>query len=84
MGAPGVGCVASAGDSAATAYTGRMSLTLTMSDGLNLQWREWLLAGPRGARGTVLVVHGLGEHIGRYAHVAARLNGWGWNVAGYF
>ena len=60
-----------------------MNPALTTSDGLNLQLREWLLADPRGARGTVLVVHGLGDHIGRYTHVAARLNGWGWNVAGY-
>ncbi len=31
----------------------------------------------------MLVVHGLGEHGGRYAHVAARLAGQGWAVAGY-
>lgn len=49
-------------------------------DGLSLHVREW----PRdGARGTVLIVHGLGEHSGRYEHVAARFNGWGWNVVGY-
>lgn len=35
------------------------------------------------ARGTVLIVHGLGEHIGRYESVAARLNSWGWNVVGH-
>jgi len=35
------------------------------------------------ARGTVLIVHGLGEHIGRYEAVAARLNRWGWHVVGY-
>jgi alpha-beta hydrolase superfamily lysophospholipase len=28
-------------------------------------------------------VHGLGEHTGRYEHVASRLNGWGWSVAGF-
>ncbi len=34
-------------------------------------------------RGTVLLVHGLGEHMGRYAHVAAHLNNWGFDVRGY-
>ena len=38
-------------------------------------------AGPR--RGTVLLVHGLGEHVGRYAHVAANLAGRGWAVVGF-
>ena len=31
----------------------------------------------------MLIVHGLGEHIGRYAHVAAQLNAWGWSATGY-
>jgi len=31
----------------------------------------------------VVLVHGLGEHGGRYAHVAARLNSWGFAVRGY-
>ncbi len=57
-----------------------MNDTLTAADGLTLHLREWPGAG---ARGTVLIVHGLGEHIERYAHVAAHLNGWGWNVAGF-
>jgi len=57
-----------------------MKPTLTTADGLELRVREW----PRAdARGSVLIVHGLGEHIGRYAHVAAHLNGWGWNAIGY-
>jgi alpha-beta hydrolase superfamily lysophospholipase len=34
-------------------------------------------------RGTVLLVHGLGEHMGRYAHVAQQLNAWGFDVRGY-
>lgn len=50
-------------------------------DGLPLHLRQW--QGGEGARGTVLIVHGLGEHIGRYAHVAARLNAAGWHVAAY-
>jgi alpha-beta hydrolase superfamily lysophospholipase len=54
--------------------------SLTTADGLVLHRQEWPLAN---ARGTVLIVHGLGEHIGRYAHVVAHLTGWGWNVVGY-
>jgi alpha-beta hydrolase superfamily lysophospholipase len=57
-----------------------MSNTLTTADGLQLHLQEWPIAT---ARGTVLIVHGLGEHIGRYAHVAAQLNAAGWNAVGY-
>lgn len=57
-----------------------MDATLKTADGLTLQLRDW----PRErARGTVAIIHGLGEHIGRYLHVAAHLNDWGWNVVGY-
>jgi alpha-beta hydrolase superfamily lysophospholipase len=54
--------------------------TLQTHDGLRLHLRQWSVSKPRG---TVLIVHGLGEHIGRYAHVAAALQGDGWQVAGY-
>ena len=53
---------------------------LTTADGLKLHLREWPCDD---ARGTVLIVHGLGEHIGRYAHVAAQLLRCGRNVVGY-
>jgi alpha-beta hydrolase superfamily lysophospholipase len=53
---------------------------LVTADGLRLFTCEWPVPGPRG---TVLVVHGLSEHVGRYAHVAAALNAAGWRVAGY-
>ena len=43
--------------------------------------QEWPLDA--AAHGTVLIVHGLGEHIGRYQHVAAQLNAAGWHAAGY-
>ena len=34
-------------------------------------------------RGRVLLVHGLGEHMGRYAPVAEQLRAWGFAVRGY-
>jgi alpha-beta hydrolase superfamily lysophospholipase len=52
--------------------------TLTTADGLSLLRHDWPIAGP--ARGRVLIVHGLGEHGGRYAALAAALNGAGWGV----
>jgi alpha-beta hydrolase superfamily lysophospholipase len=55
--------------------------TLTTGDGLALHVREWLPPGP--PRGTVLVVHGLGEHAGRHEHVAQELAARGWRVRGY-
>lgn len=53
---------------------------LERPDGLRLHRHAWLRPG---ARGTVLLVHGLGEHHGRYAHVAEALNAVGWDVAAY-
>lgn len=50
-------------------------------DGLQLQWRQWPAAGV--AHGTVLLVHGLGEHMMRYARTVQVLNQWGWHVVGY-
>ena len=57
-----------------------METTLTSFDGLALHGREWPCPD---ARGSVLIVHGLGEHIGRYAQVAAQFNAWGWRVVGH-
>lgn len=48
--------------------------TLLSIDGTRLFYREWLVNAPRAA---LHIVHGLGEHGGRYAHVAARLNALG-------
>jgi len=54
---------------------------LVTPDGVTLHLRHWPTARP--ARGTVQLVHGLGEHIGRYEHVAATLVGAGWHVVGH-
>lgn len=57
--------------------------TYTASDGDNLAVQDWPLPEEAGARGLVLIVHGLGEHAGRYDHVARRLNQWGFAVRSY-
>jgi alpha-beta hydrolase superfamily lysophospholipase len=50
------------------------------ADGTSLFERVWPAAG--AAIGTVVLVHGYGEHISRYEHVAQALNQAGWNVRG--
>lgn len=50
------------------------------ADGLNIFTRSWLPDGD--VRAVVLIVHGLAEHMGRYAHVAAKLNANGYAVYG--
>ncbi len=45
--------------------------------------RDWSLLEGRKPRAQVLIVHGLGEHAGRYGHVAAQLNTWGFAVRSY-
>lgn len=56
---------------------------LNAPDGIPLTVRDWPLAGAVVARATVLIVHGLGEHSGRYAALAHRLNDWGFAVRAY-
>jgi alpha-beta hydrolase superfamily lysophospholipase len=55
----------------------------TASDGDNLAIRDWSLQPGRALRGVVVLVHGLGEHSGRYDVLAQRLNSWGFAVRGY-
>lgn len=57
-----------------------MGRTVRTRDGLALARRDWPSAD---ARGTIVIVHGLGEHAGRYSRLAASLNASGWNVVGY-
>ncbi|WP_458068609.1 alpha/beta hydrolase [Rhodanobacter sp. BL-MT-08] len=51
-----------------------------MADGLALRLRRWPLADAKRA---VLIVHGLGEHSGRYVHVAAWSRQRGFDVLSY-
>jgi alpha-beta hydrolase superfamily lysophospholipase len=53
------------------------------SDGENLAIQDWLPQRGEAVRGMVLIVHGLGEHAGRYDTLANRLNAWGFAVRGY-
>lgn len=53
------------------------------SDGENIAIQDWPLAADVPRRGMVLIVHGLGEHAGRYDALACRLNDWGFMVRGY-
>lgn len=54
--------------------------TVPAPDGTPLAIRRWSVDAPRGQ---VVIVHGLGEHSGRYGPVAARLLSGGWQVGAY-
>ncbi|MBU3898547.1 MAG: lysophospholipase [Gammaproteobacteria bacterium] len=57
--------------------------TFVALDGDNLAVQDWPLAPGVALRGVVLLVHGLGEHVGRYDKLAGQLNDWGFAVRGY-
>jgi len=57
--------------------------SFTAHDGSNLAVMDWPLPSGTPSRGLVLIVHGLGEHAGRYDAVAERLNSWGFAVRAY-
>lgn len=56
---------------------------LIASDGDLLAAQDWPLPDDQPSRGTVLIVHGLGEHAQRYSRLADDLNLWGYNVRSY-
>ncbi len=57
--------------------------TFIATDGDNVVIQDWPLDASQKLRGVIIVVHGLGEHAGRYDHVARQLNQWGFAVRGY-
>lgn len=57
--------------------------TLAACDGTSLFVRDWPLTGPDATRDGVFIMHGLGEHCGRYAHVARFFNALGFSVRTY-
>ena len=57
--------------------------TLAMTDGLALHVEDWALPPGKPRRACALLVHGLGEHIGRYRHVIHSLLAVGIEVRGY-
>jgi alpha-beta hydrolase superfamily lysophospholipase len=69
----------------------RVLTPFTAGDGENLAFYEWKpedWTEPTNdpdvrTRGVVIIVHGLGEHAGRYDHVANVLCGWGFEVRAY-
>lgn len=56
-------------------------LSIHTQDGLHLHAYHWPTT--RARQGTVVLSHGLGEHLGRYVGLAAFLNSLGWDVCGY-
>ena len=52
----------------------------TLADRSCIVVYEWKADQPKAV---VFLVHGLGEHAGRYDHVAERLNSWGFAVRSY-
>lgn len=57
--------------------------TFVASDGENIAVQDWPLEPGAAPRGMILLVHGLGEHVGRYDQLARQLNDWGFAVRGY-
>ncbi|WP_296448367.1 alpha/beta hydrolase [Rhodoferax sp. UBA5149] len=57
--------------------------TFVASDGDNIAIQDWPLEPRTPLRGVVVLVHGLGEHAGRYDTLARLLNDWGFAVRGY-
>jgi len=60
-----------------------LSDQLTTHDGLRLATRAWLPATDGSERAALLLVHGVGEHVGRYDALATSLVGHGYAVHGY-
>ena len=59
-----------------------LTFNFSSKDGLSLLSRAWL-SNQSDIRGMVHLVHGLGEHSGRYAHIAKALNDAGYHLVGF-
>lgn len=58
---------------------------ITVPGGLRLHYSEWqpaTMPGTNTERATILLVHGYGEHLGRYGRLARRLTTHGFRVGG--
>lgn len=64
-------------------YSDSTLSTFTAGDGENLAVQYWPVADIRMRRGVVVLVHGLGEHAGRYERLAQWLTDRGFTVYGY-
>jgi acylglycerol lipase len=58
------------------------SFTFTSKDGLSLFGRAWISPSSQ-PKGTVHLVHGLGEHSGRYDHIGKALTNAGYHLASF-
>ncbi|MEO1440725.1 MAG: alpha/beta hydrolase, partial [Chloroflexota bacterium] len=58
-----------------------ISSSFTTVDNLRIHTETWLPADD--PRAVIVISHGAAEHIGRYAHVAARFVAEGYAVYGY-
>ncbi|MEN9864619.1 MAG: hypothetical protein RL748_209 [Pseudomonadota bacterium] len=56
---------------------------LSAFDGTEIFINDYLLEAPAQCRGGVVIMHGLGEHCGRHAHVARFFNDCGYSVRTY-
>jgi alpha-beta hydrolase superfamily lysophospholipase len=57
--------------------------TFILPDGERIAMQDHPQASGQTLRGQIVLVHGLGEHMGRYGHVIQHLNGWGFAVRSY-
>lgn len=57
--------------------------TLRADDGTPLYVADSMVNAPAAACGGIVLMHGLGEHSGRYAHVVRFFNDCGWSVRVY-
>lgn len=56
---------------------------ISAADGTILFVNDYLQADPAACRGGVVIMHGLGDHCGRHAHVARFFNDCGYSVRTY-